>query len=244
MCGYPFLRNRVGKCFFDRCCRRLWSLCSASFGGQTASQSNTTILPFAADVQNASAGVFGSPYVDVQGKANAGGTSNARFTYYFGVNGPSSSHIVTVDIATNMQTIASGGLSNANAYIFVGNNPLTEHVCAGALCNTKTSLFNGVFQYQFIEDSGPQSISLEVDLNSSGATGFAMASIDPFISIDPSTTDAADYSLVFSSNVVNALSSSATPIPATLPLVAGGLGFVGYLAKRRKKTAKQVLAAA
>jgi hypothetical protein len=38
--------------------------------------------------------------------------------------------------------------------------------------------------------------------------------------------------------------STATPLPATLPLFAGGLGFVGYLAKRRKRNAKQALAAA
>ena len=38
------------------------------------------------------------------------------------------------------------------------------------------------------------------------------------------------------------LNPSATPLPATLPLFAGGLGFVGFLAKRRKN-AKQALAA-
>ena len=37
---------------------------------------------------------------------------------------------------------------------------------------------------------------------------------------------------------------SATPLPATLPLFAGGLGFVGYLTRRRKKGGKQSLAAA
>ena len=35
---------------------------------------------------------------------------------------------------------------------------------------------------------------------------------------------------------------SATPLPATLPLFAGGLGLVGFLTKRRK-SAKQALAA-
>ena len=35
----------------------------------------------------------------------------------------------------------------------------------------------------------------------------------------------------------------ATPLPATLPLFAGGLGFVGFLTKRRKN-AKQSVAAA
>jgi hypothetical protein len=37
---------------------------------------------------------------------------------------------------------------------------------------------------------------------------------------------------------------SATPLPTTLPLFAGGLGFVGYLTRRRKRTSKQALAAA
>jgi hypothetical protein len=35
-----------------------------------------------------------------------------------------------------------------------------------------------------------------------------------------------------------------TPLPATLPLFAGGLGFVGYLTKRRKQNNKQALAVA
>jgi hypothetical protein len=35
-----------------------------------------------------------------------------------------------------------------------------------------------------------------------------------------------------------------TRIPATLPLFAGGLGFVGYLTRRRKQSSKQALAAA
>jgi hypothetical protein len=40
------------------------------------------------------------------------------------------------------------------------------------------------------------------------------------------------------------LSEVATPLPATLPLFAGGLGFVGCLAKRRKQTVKQSFAVA
>jgi hypothetical protein len=37
---------------------------------------------------------------------------------------------------------------------------------------------------------------------------------------------------------------STTPLPATLPLFAGGLGFVGYLTRRRKRSSKSALAAA
>jgi hypothetical protein len=29
--------------------------------------------------------------------------------------------------------------------------------------------------------------------------------------------------------------AAATPLPATLPLFAGGLGFVGYLTRRKKR---------
>ncbi len=35
---------------------------------------------------------------------------------------------------------------------------------------------------------------------------------------------------------------TSTPLPATLPLFAGGLGFVGYLTRRRKRSSKECLA--
>ena len=37
---------------------------------------------------------------------------------------------------------------------------------------------------------------------------------------------------------------AATPLPATLPLFVSGLGFVGYLTRRRKQSSKQALVAA
>jgi len=54
---------------------------------------------------------------------------------------------------------------------------------------------------------------------------------------DNDTTADPYYAVLFSDPVP-------TPLPATMPLFAGGLGFVGYLAKRRKQNAKQTLAAA
>lgn len=44
--------------------------------------------------------------------------------------------------------------------------------------------------------------------------------------------------------VVNGPALSSTPLPASLPLFAGGLGFVGYLTRRRKRQAGQAFAAA
>jgi hypothetical protein len=46
------------------------------------------------------------------------------------------------------------------------------------------------------------------------------------------------------SGVVDSFAATPTPLPATLPLFAGGLGFVGYLVKRRKQNAKHAIAAA
>jgi hypothetical protein len=43
---------------------------------------------------------------------------------------------------------------------------------------------------------------------------------------------------------ISAFDPTTTPLPATLPLFAGGLGFVGYLARRRKQSGKRALAAA
>jgi len=57
-------------------------------------------------------------------------------------------------------------------------------------------------------------------------------------------------SLTFSDTTGNSpafefdIGEAATPLPATLPLFAGGLAFVGYLAKRRKQNVKQAFAAA
>jgi hypothetical protein len=43
--------------------------------------------------------------------------------------------------------------------------------------------------------------------------------------------------------VTDALAAT-TPLPAALPLFVGGLGFVGYLTRRRKQSGKQALAVA
>jgi hypothetical protein len=44
-------------------------------------------------------------------------------------------------------------------------------------------------------------------------------------------------------NWTTTTSVAATPLPATLPLFAGGLGFVGYLTRRKKSMASALTAA-
>jgi len=204
--------------------------------------SASTGTPLVADVANAQIGVFATPDVNIMGNVSGNGsTANGHFTYYFGVDGNVQyPYLVTVDIQTDLQTLASGG--SANAYIY-GDSNLLEHVCSGSSCSTQSSAFDGTLQFQFDALNEPHSIYLDLELSSSGSAGFANGSIDPFITIDPITPDAADLSLVFSPNVANALPPSATPLPAALPLFAGGLGAIGLLGWRRKRKTADLVAA-
>jgi hypothetical protein len=65
----------------------------------------------------------------------------------------------------------------------------------------------------------------------SGLAGLVVSSVEIEFGTGPDTT-------------TGPLTPTVTPLPATLPLFAGGLGFIGYLAKRRKQNAKQAIAAA
>jgi len=81
------------------------------------------------------------------------------------------------------------------------------------------------------------------------AENLGFSFIRPTIGFDPNAPDEYIITLSLSSVTGSPLASvseniDATPIPATLPLFAGGLGFVGYLARRRRQSGKRALAAA
>ena len=56
--------------------------------------------------------------------------------------------------------------------------------------------------------------------------------------------DSSPYSSGPITFAVDDLGPAATPLPATLPLFAGGLGMVGWLTRRRKRNASQAIVAA
>jgi hypothetical protein len=56
--------------------------------------------------------------------------------------------------------------------------------------------------------------------------------------------DATPYSSGPITFTVDDLGPAATPLPATLPLLAGGLGLFGFLSRRKKRSASQALVAA
>jgi hypothetical protein len=67
------------------------------------------------------------------------------------------------------------------------------------------------------------------DINMTGLS--ASASIDPSFQLGSGAPSG--YSIVFSDGIGD--TPSATPLPPTLPLFAAGLGFVGYLTRRKKR---------
>ena len=73
------------------------------------------------------------------------------------------------------------------------------------------------------------------DINMTGLS--ASASIDPSFQLGSGAPGG--YSIVFSDGIGD--TPSATPLPATLPLFAGGLGFVGYLTRRKKNAKSRAL---
>jgi hypothetical protein len=64
--------------------------------------------------------------------------------------------------------------------------------------------------------------------------------IDPYLSIDPSVGDAGQYSFSFSAGVDNG--PTAVPVPASLPLFAGGLAALGLVGWRRNGRARALAA--
>jgi hypothetical protein len=74
----------------------------------------------------------------------------------------------------------------------------------------------------FYEGSGTFNISLLLNVVSSD-------SVDAFVTWESFEGEGLTLTYTYGPAV------SATPLPATLPLFAGGLGFVGYLTRRRKR---------
>jgi hypothetical protein len=212
-------------------------------GVQYANQiaTRSTGIPLVADVANASMSATGAPYTSVAGSVNSdefgNANANGRITYRFAVVGNDIPTLVTVDIATKMSVLAGSGApgssGQADGYIY-GDSLQLGQVCAGSCSNGVTAKLDGTLQFQFDALNEPHSIELSMILSATGNGGFASGSLDPFISIDPITPNAANLSLEFSANVANGLPVAATPLPGTLPLFAGGLGFLGYLSRRRK----------
>jgi hypothetical protein len=78
-------------------------------------------------------------------------------------------------------------------------------------------------------------VEMFIDAVVSNGNGTASATVDPRFTIDLPLADAAQFQLFFSDGVGNGAPTTATPLPATLPLFASGLGAIGLLGWRGKR---------
>lgn len=176
-----------------------------------------------------------------------------------GLAGPASATDVTANFTLDGVTFGDGGtasggftldyttgtLSNVNIMTTDGtSDSFGESYYTDTEANTFTNTSNAQFvfdDYYFIGED-ILDINLGVVLtatNLATTPSFAIASGSEaafFFLCPPPENFCASRSITAGS-----LDVSATPLPAALPLFAGGLGFVGYLARRKRAAAARQL---
>jgi hypothetical protein len=135
-------------------------------------------------------------------------SASATYIYSFEINGPAGS--------VGSLVTASGALSGT------GSDSMTITAASGPESGTQVLFESGNFT---LSDSSLSlsagtvyTVNLSVDAVDPGGGASSSASIDPMITIDPTTIDASDYSIVFSPNF--------QPVPEPSTIVAGGLMLV------------------
>ena len=182
------------------------------------------------------------------------GKAEVTLNYFFEIVGPQNISVEALVAATaniavtgNFASTGYGYLADARLIIPVANQEITIEtgIIGQNQIQTKSNSFsvNGTFDF---DTNTPyevfMSVSASTSLNEQSTTTaladlIATASIDPSFQLLPEFAN--DYSIVFSDGIGDA--AATTPLPASLPLFAGGLGLLGYLT-RRKRAAKQSLA--
>jgi hypothetical protein len=190
-------------------------------------------------VGHAESHIFLGPTGAVSASASGFGTVNAgagaELDYHLIVTGPSSSALVPVGVLAVITTSFSSGVNaTSNASINVNGTVRNGHDGTG---------FNS--EIQLLLTPGTYQVPLRADAAGFGDGGSASASADPHFFIDLSfdpTFDPTGYSLSLDGGVGNGIppdfGTSATPLPAALPLFATGLGALGLLGWHRKRKAQ------
>ena len=97
--------------------------------------------------------------------------------------------------------------------------------------STLYNLANGYFGNPYNNTSGDASGTFSVAVNAGDVIKFGAFSADSWSGASTNTITSLD-----------APNSTSTPVPAALPLFAGGLGVIGLLARRRKRKAAAIAA--
>jgi hypothetical protein len=181
-------------------------------------------------------------------------SGSATLNYQFEVQGPQNI-LVPVSTFANMTIIVGGTLTASDTYRSEAQLSITGD--GQTLVNQSILLQNSnkpqtvsvnINQTNMLVTNLAYDVSMMVgaeaiiafstgDINMTGLS--ASASIDPSFQLGSGAPSG--YSIVFSDGIGD--TPSATPLPATLPLFAGGLGFVGYLTRRKKHNSSALAAA-
>lgn len=197
--------------------------------------------PSVSAIASASSPVIYSNGNPVIGYSN-GASGSISYSYSFQATGPGSS--VVVDINGSLLATGSGmsgGAYNSSGYVQVENSSgvVVKYLPFADDQSTPTSI--AFMKDATISTSKVYTVTLEVYAqavaNCSGCSAMASALIDPTITIDPTNTDAVDYSLAFSDGLT-------TPLPSTWFLLLSGFAGLAFFANRGTKKGSATVAAA
>jgi hypothetical protein len=231
------------------------SLPNSSVTKPLSSAQNTVNL---GQVTSMSAGALATVPVGgsvINGELVALAGASATLDYQFEILGPQNI-LVPVSTLATLNISVSGTLggfdsNRANAVFIVSQGGLITDGGHGIISQSlllqnsvpRTESV-GVNQSNMLATNTVYTVSMsvettaDIDTITDTAGLSASASIDPSFQLGPDAPSG--YSIVFSDGIGD--TSSATPLPATLPLFAGGLGFVGYLTRRKKRNAQATAA--
>ncbi|HEV2703630.1 MAG TPA: VPLPA-CTERM sorting domain-containing protein [Steroidobacteraceae bacterium] len=200
---------------------------SATGGCTLSSQGDVSISANFADGTGTVSAVQSSFAGNFSEQENA----QSRVTYFFEVQGPSSSS-VNLDFAASGQTSAFAGFGSygtATASIMsgdLGTTLFTTGACSSVfytVCGSAPSAFS--VNQPFTVTAGSLYAVVIVASGTSDIGGFS-ASVDPSISFNPSF-DSTGYSISFSADL------APVPLPASAWLMFTGLGALGLSVRRR-----------
>ena len=191
--------------------------------------------------------LFGFPdavgQASVHGNKDAASGADAFLTYYFTVVGSTFGQTIPIDISGSLFASATTGPADSvSALAAISVTTALDYDSAevqAASPANGTAFSSPVLHVNFL--GGDQYLNfVQLHTYATGYGGFAQASADPYIYIDPSFANASNYSIVVSQGIGNSPASpSATPEPVSFALA--GIGLIGVALIRRRKVGMKTM---
>jgi hypothetical protein len=174
----------------------------------------------------------------LEASVNGFGISDAKVTDAITLVLPAGYSASTVSATLNL-TASGSVLGNANILDSLIFGSVTQDGCLGSGSQHCTFITHGLSLSitENISISSLTNIFIQANVNPSTSDAGSSASADP-----PDLSLILPDGVTFTSASGVFLSQSATPLPAALPLFATGLGVMGFLGWRRKRTGARVRA--